>query len=129
MTEQVAAVQAAADGLAATPDDAAAAELAGAIDAFVTGPYAGFRALYLRLRERAIAVGDAASRLSTSMPIASMPPALVERLEAIDARMVEIDAAVAYLSQLGAGRAWRSPVWRPGISRASRAPPRRRWPT
>ena len=102
MTQQVAAVQGAADRLVATPGDpASAAELTTAIDAFVTGPYAGFRAIYLRLRERAIAVGDAVARLSTSVPIANIPPALVERLAAIDARMVEIDESVSYLSQLG----------------------------
>ena len=67
----------------------------------MTGPYATFRALYLRLRERAIAVGDAVAPLGTSVPIATVPPAAVERLQAIDARMVEIDASVTYLSQLG----------------------------
>jgi hypothetical protein len=105
MSAQAGDVQGAADGLVAAPDGdaaaAAAAGLAAAIDVFVTGPYASFRALYQRLRERAIAVGDAVGRLGTSVPIANVPPALVERLQAIDARMIEIDASVTYLSQLG----------------------------
>ena len=102
MSEQVAAVQVAADRLVATPGDAAVtAELSAAIDTFVNGPYAGFRALYLRLRDRAIAVGDAVGRLGSSIPLATIPPALVERLTGIDARMVEIDGSVTYLAQLG----------------------------
>ncbi len=40
-------------------------------------------------------------RLGKSVPLATVPPAAVERLQAIDARMVEIDAPVTYLSQLG----------------------------
>jgi len=103
MSAQVVDVQDAAERLATAPagDPAAAAELTTAIDAFVTGPYATFRGLYVRLRERAIAVGDAVARLGDSVPMATVPPAAVERLQAIDARMIEIDASVTYLSQLG----------------------------
>lgn len=103
MAGQIGEVQAAANRLAAAPagDDAAAVELASAIDTFVAGPYSNFRALYQRLRERALSVGDALSRLGRSTPMIAVPQAAVERLQAIDERMIQVDAAVSYLSQLG----------------------------
>ena len=103
MSRQLGDVITAADRLAAAPagDTDAAAGLAAAIGVFVGGPYATFRDLYLRLRQRAIAIGDAMARLGTSVPLVRVPPAAVERLQAIDARMVEIDGAVTDLSALG----------------------------
>ena len=67
----------------------------------MTGPYATFRSLYERLRERAIALGDTLAQLGRTVPRATVPASAVERLQALDARMVEIDASVTYLSQLG----------------------------
>ena len=103
MSGQIIDVKAAADRLAAAPagDASAVAGLASAIDTFVEGPYSMFRTVYQRLRERAMVIGESLTRLGTSVPLAKVPPAAVERLQAIDARMVEIDASVTYLAGLG----------------------------
>jgi hypothetical protein len=57
--------------------------------------------LYERLRERAIALGASLAQVGKSVPLATVPASAVERLQAMDARMVEIDGSVTYLSQLG----------------------------
>ncbi len=103
MSNQIVDVQGAASRLAHAPaaDEASVAELGSAIDAFASGPYATFRTVYQRLRQRAIALGDALNRLGKSVPAATLPPAAVERLQTIDTRMLEVDASVTYLSQLG----------------------------
>ncbi len=103
MSAQIGEVRQAADRLAqaSTGDAAAAAELAAAIDTFVTGPYATFRSLYERLRERAVALGASLAQVGKTVPLANVPTSAVGRLQAIDARMVEIDGSVTYLSQLG----------------------------
>ncbi|MCY7419292.1 MAG: hypothetical protein LH650_12525 [Chloroflexi bacterium] len=45
--------------------------------------------------------GDDAAAAELATPMIAVPPAGVERLQAIDERMIQIDASVNYLSQLG----------------------------
>jgi hypothetical protein len=97
-------IRAKADALAGAPgpDAAAATDLATAIDEFVNGPYANFRTIYAALRERASTVGDALQGLGKAIPTLTLPGVVVERLQAIDARLEEIDAAMTRLAGAGA---------------------------
>jgi hypothetical protein len=103
LSEQIGVIKTRADQLVEAPviDAAAAGDLEAAIDGFVNGPYATLRAVYARLRERATAVGTAIQGLGTSLPNA-LPGLLVERLQGIDTRLVEIDGALTALVQSGA---------------------------
>ncbi len=93
-----------ADRLAEAPDidQAAATDLATAISDFVTGPYADMRSVYAMLRERATTVADALEGLSSSIPFLALPSVAVDRLQAIDARLVEFDTAITSLAAAGA---------------------------
>lgn len=96
-------IKAKADDLARAPDvDAAAAtDLATAIDEFITGPYATLRTVYSGLRERTQAAGDLLAGVAKVVPVLAITGAVAERLEAIDARMQEIDASMTGLGRLG----------------------------
>ena len=100
----IADIRANADALAAAPvpDPVAAADLAAAIDEFFQGPYATMRTSYAVLRERAINTGDALHGLRRAVPVLTPSGPLAERLEALDARLQEIDASMTSLAQLGA---------------------------
>ena len=96
------AIKAQADQVAQGPiTDAAVADLATAIDAFVTGPYSTLRTVYAGLRDRALAVGDALEGMRRAVPLLSAAAAVTDRLQAIDARMLEVDASVTHLAQMG----------------------------
>jgi hypothetical protein len=82
-------------------DASAAADLASAIDGFITGPYATLRTVYAGLRERAQALGDLLAGVASAVPVLSIGGGIAERLGAIDARMLEIDASITSLGQLG----------------------------
>jgi hypothetical protein len=92
-----------ADDLARAPvvDAPAAADLATAIDEFISGPYATLRTVYAGLRERALAVGDALAGVGKAVPVLAITGAVADRLQAIDARMQEIDASVTSLGRMG----------------------------
>jgi hypothetical protein len=96
-------IKAKADDLARGPDvDAAAAtDLATAIDGFITGPYATLRTVYSGLRERSQAVGDLLTGVARAVPVLAITGAVADRLQAIDARMQEIDASMTSLGRLG----------------------------
>jgi hypothetical protein len=96
-------IKAKADDLARAPDvDAAAAiDLATAIDGFITGPYATLRTVYSGLRERTLAVGDLLAGVARAVPVLAITGAVAERLQAVDARMQEIDASMTSLGRLG----------------------------
>jgi hypothetical protein len=96
-------IRAKADALARAPvvDAPAAVDLATAIDEFISGPYATLRTVYAGLRERALAVGDALAGIGKAVPVLAITGAVADRLQAIDARMQEIDASVASLGRLG----------------------------
>jgi hypothetical protein len=96
-------IKAKADGLASAPvvDDAAATELATAVDTFVTGPYARLRSLYAGLRERALAVADTIRGIGRAVPVLAVAGVVADRFEEIDARMLEIDATMTGLAALG----------------------------
>jgi hypothetical protein len=96
------AIKVQADRVAQGPvTDAAVADLASAIDAFVTGPYGTLRTVYAGLRERAISVGEAIEGMSRAVPLLSAAAAVTDRLQAIDARLLEVDASVMHLAQMG----------------------------
>jgi hypothetical protein len=96
-------IKAKADDLAVAPvvDDAAATELATAVDAFVAGPYARLRSLYAGLRERALAVADTVRGIGRAVPVLAVAGVVADRFEEIDARMLEIDATMTGLAALG----------------------------
>jgi len=96
-------IKAKADDLARAPhvDAAATTDLATAIDGFITGPYATLRTVYSGLRERAQAVGDLLAGVARAVPVLATSGGVAERLQAIDARMQEIDASVTSLGRLG----------------------------
>ena len=96
-------IRAKADDLVRAPvvDAPAAADLATAIDEFISGPYTTLRTVYAGLRERALAVGDALAGIGKAVPVLAITGAVAERLQAIDARMQEIDASMTSLGRLG----------------------------
>ena len=103
-SRSVAEIQAKAVALAPASqlDAAAAQDLAEAISAFVGGPYAEMRTGYAALRERAAFIGDVLQGLGGSVPFLALPGAAVERLQALDAQLVQFDASITSLSQAGA---------------------------
>ncbi len=102
-SEGIANIRAKADELVRAPviDAAAATDLATAVDAFAAGPYARLRALYAGLRERALAAGDAIRGIGRAVPVLAVAGVVADRLEEIDARLLEIDATVTSLAALG----------------------------
>ena len=102
-SEGIANIRTKADELVRAPviDAAAATDLAMAVDAFATGPYAQLRALYAGLRERALAAGDAIRGIGRAVPVLAVAGVVADRLEEIDARLLEIDATVTSLAALG----------------------------
>jgi hypothetical protein len=96
-------IKAKADDLARAPDvDAAAAtDLATAIDGFISGPYATLRTVYSGLRERTQAAGDLLAGVAKAVPVLAITGGVAERLQAIDARMQEVDASITSLGRLG----------------------------
>ncbi len=95
-------IHARADQLAAGPvTDEAAAGLAAAIDEFLKGPYGTLSTVYAGLRERALAVGDALQSMGRAVPVLSITTVVTDRLQAIDARMLEIETAMTTLGQMG----------------------------
>jgi hypothetical protein len=103
-SQSVGDILAKADALAKAPkvDAAAAQDLNAAIHAFVSGPYAEMRTGYATLRERAAFIGDVLQGLSGSVPFLALPSIAVERLQALDAKLVQFDASITSLSQAGA---------------------------
>jgi hypothetical protein len=104
-----------ADDLAAAPvvDEASAAALATAIDDFISGPYATLRTVYTGLRDRALNVGETLRGIGRAVPVLEITDAIADRLEAIDARMQEIDASMTTLAQMGAAG-----LAKPGVAAA-----------
>jgi len=104
-----------ADDLAAAPvvDEASAAALARAIDDFISGPYATLRTVYTGLRDRALNVGETLRGIGRAVPVLEITDAIADRLEAIDARMQEIDASMTTLAQMGAAG-----LAKPGVAAA-----------
>jgi methyl-accepting chemotaxis protein len=104
VSAQIGDIQAKADALASVPvaDAAAAADLASAVNSFVSGPYADFRATYVALRERASTISETLRGLGSAIPTLTLPGVVVERLQAIDARLEEIDASMTSLAAAGA---------------------------
>jgi len=100
----VADIRAKAEVLAADPlpDPAAASALAAAIDEFAAGPYATMRTAYVALRERAITASDALRGPRRAVPVLTASGLLAERLEALDARLRDVDASMTSLAALGA---------------------------
>jgi len=96
-------IKATADDLARAPvvDAAAATDLATAIDGFITGPYATLRTVYSGLRERTQGAGDLLAGVAKAVPVLAITDGIAERLQAIDARMQEIDAVITMLGGLG----------------------------
>jgi len=96
-------IKAKADELARAPDvdPAAATDLATAIDGFITGPYATLRTVYSGLRERTQAAGDLLGGVAKAVPVLAIGGGIAERLQAIDARMREIDASITMIGGLG----------------------------
>jgi hypothetical protein len=82
-------------------DAATATDLATAIDGFITGPYATLRTVYSGRRERTQAVGDLLAGVARAVPVLAITGAVADRLQAIDARMQEIDASMTSLGRLG----------------------------
>jgi hypothetical protein len=106
-------IRAKADDLARAPviDAAAATNLATAVDAFLTGPYASLRGAYARLRDRAMTASEALRGIGRAIPVLAVTGVVSDRFEAIDARLLEIDATMTELGGMGpAGLA------RPGVA-------------
>jgi len=101
---QIGDIGAKADALASAPvaDAAAATDLASAIDGFISGPYADFRATYVALRERASTISETLRGLGSAIPTLTLPSVVLERLQAIDTRLEEIDASMTSLAGAGA---------------------------
>jgi hypothetical protein len=100
---RIADIRARADDLVAAPvvDPVAANDLAAAIDEFIGGPYATMRAAYTGLRERAIAVSEALRGVGRAVPVLAISGVVAERLQAIDASLVEVDESMTALAQAG----------------------------
>jgi len=106
-------VKAKADAIATTSvvDLVAATGLATAVSDFISGPYTTLRTAYASLRERVTNAAETLRALDRFIPAVSIPDTAGERLQAIDAKLVAIDAAVTSLGQAEAdGTA------RPGIA-------------
>jgi hypothetical protein len=78
-----------------------AAPLATAVNEFVTGPYARLRTVYAGLRERALAVSDLLRGVGRAVPGLAITGVVADRVEEIDARLLEIDASVSTLAAMG----------------------------
>ena len=102
-SDGIAGIRARADDLVSAPvvDAAAAADLATAVDAFVTGPYARLRSAYAGLRDRALAASDAIRGIGRAVPVLAITSVIADRFGEIDARLLEIDAAMTDLAALG----------------------------
>jgi len=83
-------------------DTAAATDLVGAIDAFVAGPYASLRTAYAGLRERAMTVDGMLAGIRDAAPMLAVGAAVADVLQEIDDRMLEVDASVTRLHEMGA---------------------------
>jgi hypothetical protein len=96
-------IKAKADDLVRAPvvDAPAATDLATAIDEFISRPYATLRTVYAGLRERVLAVGDALAGIGKAVPVPAITGAVAERLQAIDARMQDVDASMTSLGRMG----------------------------
>jgi hypothetical protein len=103
-SDHIGAIRAKADALSQAPvvDPAATAELATAIDAFLDGPYASLRTVYAGLRERAVAASGVLDGIRGAVPGLAIVGVVADRLEAIDARMLEIDATMTRLGSMDA---------------------------
>ena len=114
-TNGIVAIRTKADDLARAPviDPASTAELATAVDAFLTGPYATLRDVYAGLRNRALAASDALRRIGRAVPVLAITGVVSDRLDAIDARLLEIDASMTELAGLG-----RAGLAEPGVAAA-----------
>jgi hypothetical protein len=77
-------------------DVAAATDLAAAIDAFIDGPFASLRTVYVRLRERGLAVNSVLEGIRAAAPDLLVGEAVADLLESIDAQMQKIDASVTH---------------------------------
>jgi hypothetical protein len=96
-------IRAKAGDLAGSPviDAAAATELAAAVDDFLTGPYATLRGAYARLRDRALSASEALRGIGRAIPVLAVTGVVSDRFEAIDARLLEIDASMTELGGMG----------------------------
>ena len=105
-SDRVGNVKTRADELAAAPviDPAVRTDLATRIDDFITGPYAALRTDYAALRERVAAVGEALQALDSAIDAVSLPGVVMERLQAIDTTLVQLDAAVTSLAGMATAR-------------------------
>ena len=102
-SDGMAEIRAKADELVRAPvvDEVAATDLASAVDAFVTGPYARLRSVYARLRDRALAASEAIRGIGRAVPVLAITGVVADRLQEIDARLVEIDVTMTGLAALG----------------------------
>ena len=102
-SDGMAEIRAKADELVRAPvvDEVAATDLASAVDAFVTGPYARLRSVYARLRDRALAASEAIRGIGRAVPVLAITGVVADRLQEIDARLVEIDVTMTDLAALG----------------------------
>jgi hypothetical protein len=96
-------IKAKADHLIGAPvvDAAAAADLATAVDAFITGPYARLRSFYAGLRDRALSASEAIRGIGRAVPVLAITGVVADRLSEIDARLLEIDGTMTGLAALG----------------------------
>ncbi len=97
-------IRARADEMAEAPviDAAAATDLASAVDAFLAGPYATLRGAYARLRASALTASEALRGIGRAVPVLAITGVISDRFDAIDARLLEIDASMTELGRLGA---------------------------
>jgi hypothetical protein len=103
LTGRVTGIRSRVDALAAAPlDGPLATSLATAITDFVSGPYAGWRADYSAMRERVMNVGESLTALDNAIPAVQLPGTARERLQEIDATLVDLDAQVMALGQSAA---------------------------
>ncbi len=103
ITDRVTGIKTRVEALDAAPlDGPLATALATAITDFVSGPYAGWRADYAAMRERVMNVGESLTALDNAIPAVQLPGTARERLQEIDATLVDLDAQVTALGQSAA---------------------------
>jgi hypothetical protein len=101
LSNRVQDVKAKADALAAAPvfDGTLATALGTAISDFVSGPYANLRADYAALKERVTNAGESLKALDDAFPAVTLPGTAMERLQEMDAQLVQIDSQVSAIAQ------------------------------
>ena len=103
VSDRISDIKAKVDEMAQAPgvDADAATDLATAIDELINGANATLRTVYTGLRERAFTVGDALQGIGRAVPVLAIAGAVTDRLQALDARMQEIDTTMTRMGQMG----------------------------